>query len=94
MSDSADQKLSHALGELHEALQQAEALDPALERRSREVIEELQGLLQAESQPAPESPAHLVTGRLEELALEFELTHPTLADTINRVTNLLASMGI
>jgi hypothetical protein len=90
VSDSANQKLSHALRALHEALQQADALDPDMERRSREVIEELSELLEAEPQPT----SHPVTGRLEELALEFELTHPTLADTINRITHVLASMGI
>ena len=47
----------------------------------------------ATAAPADEDP-HTALGRLQESLTEFETTHPQLVGTVNRISTILANMGI
>ena len=87
-------ELRALLDELHGALESADPVDPAVHEPLREVMEEIGQLLEAtgEDRDAEERPS--LEERVEKMALEFEVSHPTIAGVLNRLTHLLASMGI
>ena len=88
-------RLQEILGELHERLEETHSLDPELRAPLRSVLSEIDEVL---SRPAPEGEASehrsALVERMEELALQFESSHPTIAGTLNRLTHALSSMGI
>jgi hypothetical protein len=43
---------------------------------------------------SPEDDADTALGRLRESLAEFETTHPQLVGTVNRISTILANMGI
>lgn len=43
---------------------------------------------------SPDDDAHTALGRLQESLTEFETTHPQLVGTVNRISTILANMGI
>ena len=87
-------ELRALLDELHGALESADSVDPSVHEPLREVMEEIGQVLEAtgEEREAAERPS--LEGRVEEMALEFEASHPTIAGVLNRLTHLLSSMGI
>jgi len=93
MSAPGADRLRRALEELHSELERSGPIGPDLEQPLREVLEDILAALEgagAEGEP----PADSLAERLQEMALEFETEHPTLAGTINRLTHALSSMGI
>ena len=92
MTDNHGERLEAALRELRAALEETESLDPELEAPLRAVLGELDGVLDRASDESHGEGA--IAGRVEDLALEFEVAHPTISDALNRMTHLLASLGI
>jgi hypothetical protein len=87
------ERLRRTLTELHEELESSGAIDPGLRDPLREVLHEIQDALDRSDTEARTHGASL-SERLQEMALEFERDHPTLAGTLNRLTHALSSMGI
>jgi hypothetical protein len=85
---------------IQERLRTAQSL-PEAERRE---LEELLAQLRVEASSLPAAPAytaseddediHTNLGRLEESLAEFETTHPQLVGIVNRISTMLANMGI
>jgi uncharacterized membrane protein len=93
------EKLQQTLAELHSQLDEAESLDADLAAQLRTVAGEIEQTLEKQqaagpasdpSEPAPASAPEL----LEEAAVEFEQSHPTIAGTVRRLIDVLAQMGI
>jgi hypothetical protein len=78
------------LAELEQQIRSAHDLDA--ERRQR-VLDEI-GELRALLDPASAARSPRGSDRLEQLALEFEVSHPSAAELLGRLANLLSSMGI
>ena len=91
MSDEHAEHLRALLVELHEALESGEPLDPSLHEPLHEVLAEIREALEPGETPAAEP---TLSGRVSDMALHFEASHPTIAGTLNRLTHMLASMGI
>ena len=98
-----ERKLRETLDELHRQLAQPEQLDERAVARLEATVAEIQGALDArsEGQPAadriagdPTSGDPTLVGELEDAARHFEVSHPTLAELIRRVTDALAQSGI
>jgi hypothetical protein len=89
------ERLRRTLSELHEELESSSAIDPELRAPLRAVLQDIQAALDRSDSDA-ESPKQegSLAKRLQEMALEFETDHPTLAGTLNRLTHALSSMGI
>ena len=87
-------ELRALLDELHGALESADSIDPAAHEPLRQVMDEIGQLLEATGQERPAEERVSLEERVEEMALGFELSHPTIAGVLNRMTHLLASMGI
>lgn len=90
---SDPQELRRALAELERTLQGEVEIDPPLRAQLEEAAAEIGELLDRTS-----GEGHLgggtLSGRVSELALAFELSHPTLTGVLNRITHQLASLGI
>lgn len=82
-----------ALRTLQSELEPVATVDPERMTALRHEIERIHAEIDSVGGPAETSP-HQLKEELEELALRFEISHPTLTEGFNRVTNLLASMGI
>ena len=91
MNNDRAEHLHALLAELHEALERAEPVDPSLHEPLHEVLAEIREALEPGETPAAES---TLSGRVSDMALHFEASHPTIAGTLNRLTHMLASMGI
>lgn len=88
-----DEHLQELLDELHEALDSAESVEPALRRALRSAMEEIREVLERPDEDGARPPPTLEE-RVSEMALEFEVEHPTIAGTLNRLTHMLSSLGI
>ena len=90
MPDESREQLREALQELREQIDSGEPVDPELRDLLEGVVGDLHGLLDA-GKPEQHGP---LARRVEQMALEFETSHPMLAGTLNRLTHMLSSMGI
>jgi hypothetical protein len=82
--------LKKTLAALHEELSRAPALDEQSRQLLREIMRDVEGL-----GPSPASaPPAVRRHRLEELAIGFEIEHPTLAAGLRQLTDLLAKAGL
>lgn len=84
--------LHATLSRLHEQLEAAESLDPELRDELREAMAEIRSALDEEAGGA--SPLEGLAGRLQDLALRFEGSHPRLAEVMGAVVDALARLGI
>ena len=91
MSDDRAEHLRALLAELHETLESAEPLDASLHQPLQQVLTEIREALEPGETAAADS---TLSGRVSDMALHFEASHPTIAGTLNRITHMLASMGI
>jgi hypothetical protein len=77
----------------------------ALSETDRKELEQLLAQLRNEAHTLPRPPvakqpvteeddAQSALGRLKESLTEFETTHPKLVGTVNRISTILANMGI
>jgi hypothetical protein len=82
--------LNETLAALHEELSRTSALDEKSRARLRQIIREVEGLGPSSASAADTLHRH----RLEELAIEFEIEHPTLAAGLRQLIDLLAKAGL
>ena len=85
-------KLRSTLAELLEELERTDSVDAESQRLLREVLADIQTLL--ESRDAAVESEEPLTDRLREATREFETSHPRVAETVERVVDALAAMGI
>lgn len=93
------EKLQQTLAELHSQLDEAESLDADLAAQLRAVASEIEQTLEKRQAAGPatgssETPPPSTPELLEEAAVEFEQSHPTIAGTVRRLIDVLAQMGI
>lgn len=82
--------LEKTLAALRQELGEGSRLDEKSRQRLREVMRDADSL-----EPASRSPPDtLHRHRLEELAVEFEVEHPTLAASLRQLIDLLAKAGV
>jgi len=91
MNDEREE-LHATLERLHEQLGDADDLDDQLRAELRDAIGDIGQALERREE-AGEDDASLAD-RLGELTQEFESSHPRLAETVGRVVNMLANLGI
>jgi predicted component of type VI protein secretion system len=89
------EELRRQLASLHDALRNADALDPDARALLERVMDDIRALLEREPgssarKPEPDS----VVDRLREAVDRFEGEHPTLSEAAGRVIDALAQMGI
>jgi hypothetical protein len=85
------EQLQATLRRLHDELSQTEGVDSETLARLRTYTDEMQRALDKRDESAVvESSA----SGLKSLLLKFEAEHPQLSDTIGRVADALAAMGI
>ena len=94
MPSSDPGQLRELLDELHLALEAADPVDPAVHEPLREVMNEIGQVLEASGEARQAEGPSTLEERVEEMALGFEVSHPTIAGVLNRLTHLLSSMGI
>ncbi len=92
------ERLRAHLRELHEELRQVERVDARSSALLGEVREDIRRLLAQAPEPGDGSPALAgsgeVPGRLERLAVGFEADHPTLAQSLRRLIDILSKAGV
>ena len=88
---------------IEQRLRAAQSLPPAERRELEQLLAQLRiearslpaGLTSAPADlPDPGSDPHSALDRLQESLTEFETTHPQLVGTVNRISTILANMGI
>lgn len=87
--------LREQLMKLHEELGAARRVDPRSNQLLGEIMEDIKRLMQGSSDAAaaPSSPQSL-PDRLENIAVQFEANHPTLAASSRRLVDLLGKAGL
>ncbi len=78
-------RLREVVNELQARLESAESMDPALREALQSAMGEIDETL---TRPRP------LSRRISKIALEFESDYPTIAATLNRLTNMLSNLGI
>lgn len=88
--------LRDQLAKLHEELGQLSRVDPRSDDLMVEVLQDIQRLLeQQRALNAPAGPStRSLTERLEQIAVQFEVDHPTLAASSRRLIDLLGKAGL
>lgn len=86
------QRLLERLEQLRAELLQTESVDRETLTRLEKVSDDIQRALDEQADESDELPEP-VTG-LKDLLLKFESEHPQLSDTIGRVADALAAMGL
>src|SRR5262245_31139577 len=102
MAEKSD-LLRDTIGQLQEQLSAAGAIDPEVRRMLAEAVAEMQLTLHGLDQPATEQSApteeelgcsRSLADWMSQAARHFEASHPTLADTLSKIVDLLVQMGI
>ena len=95
MSRMPEVELRQKLEELHAAVHGAEPVDPAARELLREILRDVQQLLERSEQAGGDVAQHEgLARRLRDAVARFEETHPTLTEAAGRVIDQLAKMGI
>ena len=92
--------IEDTIAKIEQRLRTAQSLPPAERRELEQLLAQLR--VDAHLLPAPaadrasdsEEDVHTALGRLQESLTEFETTHPQLVGTVNRISTILANMGI
>jgi hypothetical protein len=82
--------MKKTLEALRQELARASALDEESRQRLREIMRDAEGL----GPTAASAPQSLHRHSLEELAVGFEIDHPTLAGVLHELVDLLAKAGM
>ncbi|HVK59120.1 MAG TPA: DUF4404 family protein [Candidatus Kapabacteria bacterium] len=93
--------IEDTIARIEKQLEEAQAIPAEV----RQELENLLGQLRQEARSLPQSApsfeashaeddANTALGRLQESLSEFETTHPQLVSTVNRISTILANMGI
>ncbi|QDV86733.1 DUF4404 family protein [Stieleria sp.] len=82
-------ELEEALRQLHTALESIETLEPDEAERLRRAVAEISGTLDEQ-----EVDSATLAKRLQEQTDAFQESHPVLTQTVGRIADMLAQMGI
>jgi hypothetical protein len=82
--------LKKTIAALHQELGRASALDEKSRQLLREIMRDIEGL----GPSSGSAPDTLHRHRLEELAVGFEIEHPTLAAVLRQLMDLLTKAGL
>jgi hypothetical protein len=82
-------QLEQTLNELHSQLAGIETLEPDERTRLQHAVEEIQKSLDQEDVSSLS-----LAERLSEAVTQFSDTHPTVANSVGRVADMLSQMGI
>jgi len=86
--------LNEQIRKLHEELANVRRLEPRSSQLLGEIMTDIRRLTDASpASPVPSGAASL-PGRLEEIAVQFEADHPTLAASSRRLVDLLGKAGL
>lgn len=90
------ESLQQSLARLHSELAAAPRIDASSRRLLREVLADIERLLQqsAPDAPTPAAGSARSVPRLEALAIEFEAEHPALAGSLRQLVDLLGRAGL
>jgi predicted component of type VI protein secretion system len=96
MPSKTQQSLQQSLARLHTELAAAPRLDPKSRQLLREVLADIERILQQApaAEPSAVKPAARSAPRLEALAIEFESEHPALAGSLRQLVDLLGRAGL
>ena len=102
MSSADHKQLQQSLTRLHAELAAAPRIDPASRKLLREVLADIERVLQEPPAQAPKAAprsthrasASTSMPRLEALAIEFDAEHPTLAGSLRQLVDLLGRAGL
>jgi Domain of unknown function (DUF4404) len=98
--------LREQLAKLHEELKSVRQVDPRSSQLLAEVLHDIQRVLEQQGRipAAPSAPAARpaqsrqaelsLPERLEKIAVQFEVDHPTLAASSRRLVDLLGKVGL
>ena len=78
---------------LHSELSDALRADPKSKETLREVMQDINRLIDARTDDAA-APHGALPGKLERIAVQFEADHPTLAASARQLVDLLGEVGI
>ena len=78
------------LDELHEELESAEDVSPAVEAKLRAAMDDIRRVLDAND----EQETTTFSGGLTDAAKDFESSHPTLSSIVGSIIDALGRMGI
>ena len=87
------QELINTLRALHDDLSQAERVDPEAERLLRAVTDDIDRLLDDETD-GPDEDGGSLSGRLQSMVLDWEAEHPRIARLIGQAATALSNLGI
>ena len=93
MSEHSE-KLKATIAELELELQSVDELDADTRAMLRAAVEEIEAALQVEETSADASEPHTLAERLNDAAIEFDTSHPTVAGLLRRIVDALAQIGI
>jgi hypothetical protein len=82
--------LRDQLTKLHQELEVTRDVDPRSAQLLAEIMADIKRVLAAEEPAAPPS----LPDRLEQLAVDFEVRHPTLAASSRRLVDMLGKVGL
>ena len=88
----SEDQLRRTLTRLHEELGQEDHLHGETLALLREVLGDIEAKLEAEQQAAAGEES--LADRLKEAARDFEASHPQLTETVGRLADALAGMGL
>lgn len=96
MPSKSPESLQQSLARLHAELATAPHVDPASRQLLREVLADIERVLQQTPPQASTGPvrAHPSIPRLEALAIEFDAEHPGLAGSLRQLVDLLGRAGL
>jgi hypothetical protein len=87
--------LRDQLVQLHEELGMAERVDPRSAQLLAEIREDIKRLLEPSADTTAAAKPHAsLPDRLEKIAVQFEVNHPTLAASSRRLIDLLGKAGV
>ena len=93
--------LRDQLARLHAELGQMRQVDPRSNQLLVDVLKDIQRLLEQQRADSAEAPAPVpgpsqpsLSDRLEKVAVQFEVDHPTLAASSRRLIDLLGKAGL
>jgi len=82
-------QLEETLQQLHQQLGEIDSLQPEEKVRLQTAVDEIQESLDRE-----EVSSHSLAERLSEATAQFNEAHPSLANSVGRIADMLSQMGI
>ena len=86
--------LAQSLAALHTEIDKLEATDSAVKEKLLALIDDVEKQMQAADDPLSGGSEPKATQKLPELIEQFELEHPQITNSLNRLLTTLSGMGV